>query len=42
MWTQVHSGMMIGIICTGTRICGDRAGSMPENPAAETPTIVIG
>jgi hypothetical protein len=42
MWTQPHAGAITGFICTGTRICGDRAGSMPANPAAETPTIVIG
>ena len=27
---------------TRARICGDRAGSTPEKPAAETPTIDIG
>ena len=42
MWTQPHSGTAIGFIWMGTRICGDRVGSRPEKPAAETPTIVIG
>ncbi len=40
--TQVNSGSMTGSIRTGTRICGACAGSMPANPAADTPTIVIG
>ena len=31
-----------GFIWMGTRICGERAGSNPVKPAAETPTIVIG
>jgi hypothetical protein len=33
---------MTGFIRMGTRICGDRAGSMPAKPAAETPTMVMG
>jgi hypothetical protein len=42
MCSQGHSGIITGFIRTGMRICGDRAGSMPAKPAAETPTIVIG
>ncbi len=42
MFSHVHSGAMTGFMSTGTRICGELAGSMPANPAADTPTIVIG
>ena len=35
-------GFTIGSIWIGTRIFGDRAGSTPLNPGADTPTIVIG
>ena len=42
MCTQPHSGTTTGFIWIGTRICGDRAGSRPENPAADTPTTVMG
>ena len=42
MCSQFHSGVITGFINTGTLICGDWAGSIPANPAAETPTIVIG
>ena len=42
MYSQFHSGVITGFISTGTRICGDCAGSMPAKPAAETPTMVIG
>ena len=42
MKTQVQSGTITGFICTGTRICGDWAGSSPANPCAETPTMVMG
>ena len=42
MWTHSHSGTITGFIRIGTRICGERAGSIPAKPAADTPTIVIG
>ncbi len=42
MYSHGQSGSITGFISTGTRICGDRAGSTPEKPAAETPTIDIG
>jgi hypothetical protein len=41
MCTQPHSGTTTGFIWMGTRICGDRAGSRPKNPAAETPLAVV-
>ena len=37
-----HPGVISGFIWMGMRICGERAGSSPVKPAAETPTIVIG
>ena len=37
-----HSGTRTGFIRMGTRSAGARAGSSPANPAADTPTMVIG
>ena len=35
-------GVIRGFIWMGMRTCGDRAGSMPVKPGAETPTMVMG
>jgi hypothetical protein len=42
MCIQPHSGAITGFISSGTRICGALDGSRPANPAADTPTMVIG
>ena len=37
-----HPGVIKGFIWMGMRICGERAGSRPWNPCADTPTMVMG
>ena len=42
MCSHTHSGIIVGFMRIGTRICGDCAGSSPANPSADTPAIVNG
>jgi len=42
MWIHFQFGIITGFICTGTRICGDCAGSIPAKSAADIPMMVMG